>query len=77
MPTRTVKILERSTPGVSDVDVMLRQLTALPVHDFASVARMVAVLEALALQLSEVDRLQLGRLMVSSGHSVTLTCRGR
>jgi hypothetical protein len=78
MATRTVKILEHSTPSVSD-DVMLCQLNMLPgQQDFCCGLGLLAALEVIGIaRLNEVDRLALGRLMVSAGHSVTLTCRVR
>jgi hypothetical protein len=68
--TRVVKLhWDHGQPA----DPVLHQ--APPSLDFASAARAVAALEAFAGRLNEIDRLQLGRLMISSGHAVTLTCR--
>jgi hypothetical protein len=52
---------------------MMRQLNAASGNDFVAATRTVAMLEAIASRLNVVDRLHLGRLMVSSGHSITLT----
>jgi hypothetical protein len=74
----TVKMLERNTVAPltdSELDIMMRQFNAPPGYDFVAATRMVAMLEAIALRLNVVDRLHLGRLLVSSGHSITLTCR--
>jgi hypothetical protein len=78
--TTVVKILERAsaTPlAASELDIMKRQLNAPSGYDFVAATRTVAMLEAFAQRLNVVDRLHLGRLMVSSGHSITLTCRKR
>jgi hypothetical protein len=67
--SRVVKVLwDHGQPA----DPVLRQ--APPSLDFASAARAVAALEAFAGRLNEVDRLQLGRLMVSAGHQLVLSC---
>jgi hypothetical protein len=58
-----------------ELDYMLCQLALPAGHNFLAATRLVAMLEAIAPRLNEVDRLQLGRLMVSTGHSITLTCR--
>jgi hypothetical protein len=56
------------------LDYMLRQLALPAGHNLLAATRLVAMLEAVAPRLNEVDRLQLGRLMVSTGHAITLTC---
>jgi hypothetical protein len=45
-------------------------------NDFQAARTLVGMVESAATRMNELDRLQLGRLMVSSGHSITLTCRG-
>jgi hypothetical protein len=76
--TAVVKILEGDTAAplaASEWDIMKCQLNVPSGYDFVTATRMVAMLEAVAPRLNVVDRLHLGRLMVSSGHSITLTCR--
>jgi hypothetical protein len=44
-------------------------------NDFLAAKTLIAVVELASASMGQLDRLQLGRLMVSSGHSITLTCR--
>ena len=71
-PTRTLPPARVSTPTVSETDFLLHQFGVWGL-DFATGARLVAAVEALGLRLHEVDRLQLGRLMVATGHALTLS----
>jgi uncharacterized protein YerC len=75
--TTVVKILDRDIAAplaASELDITMRQLNTQSGYDFVAATRTVAMLEAVAQRLNVVDRLHLGRLMVSSGHSITLTC---
>jgi hypothetical protein len=46
-------------------------------HDFMAAKTLIAMIEAVAPRMNEIDRLQIGRLMVSTGHEITLSCRRR
>jgi hypothetical protein len=46
-------------------------------HDFMAAKTLIAMIEAVAARMNEIDRLQIGRLMVSTGHEITLSCRRR
>jgi hypothetical protein len=54
-------------------------LAHMPVGDtFLTARSLIAAIEAVAAGMSEVDQVQLGRLMVSTGHEITIKSeRGR
>jgi hypothetical protein len=58
-----------------DLELLFGRLSASLGNDFIAAKTLVGLVEAAAARMGELDRLQLGRLMVSSGHAVTLTCR--
>ena len=45
--------------------------------DFTACRQLVAMIEAIAPLMSELDRQQLGRLMTAAGHQIGLSCGGR
>jgi hypothetical protein len=60
-----------------ELEHALRQL-GLPIgsdFNFAAARMLLVMLEALSMRLDEISRLQLGRLLVSTGHEITLSCR--
>jgi hypothetical protein len=63
-----------NTIDLTAVDALLRQLNASAAHDFVVAARLVGALEAFVLRMNAIDKLAVGRLMISAGHNVTLTC---
>jgi hypothetical protein len=74
MTTQTGKLLWDHSQPADVVRHRYADPRSLPTHDFASAARAVAALEAFAARLNAIDRKQLGRLMVSTGHSLVLSC---
>jgi hypothetical protein len=67
-----------NTPGAFRVTVfeMLAQHLNVPIgHDFMTAKTLIAMIEAAAPQMSKVDQVQLGRLMVSTGHQITINSR--
>jgi hypothetical protein len=46
-------------------------------HDFMAAKMLIAMIEAVAPRMNEIDRLQIGRLMVATGHEISLSCRRR
>ena len=52
-----------------------RQLNLPHGDDFTASRILIAMLEHVALSLNELDRQQLGRLMVSAGHEIGLSTR--
>ena len=44
-------------------------------HDFMTAKTLIAMIEAVAPRMSEIDQVQLGRLMVSTGHEITIKSR--
>jgi hypothetical protein len=46
-------------------------------HDFMAAKTLIAMIEAVAPRMNEIDRLQIGRLIISTGHEITLSCRQR
>lgn len=56
----------------------LMQQMGVPYGDgFTACRKLVALVEHVAPAMNEIDRLQLGRLMVSTGHEIGLSCRRR
>ena len=45
-------------------------------HDFMTAKTLLAIIEAAAPRMNEVDKVQLGRLMVATGHAIALRCQG-
>ena len=54
-----------------------RQLNLPYGDDFTACRTPIALIEAAAPCLSELDRMQIGRLMSSTAHSIILTCNKR
>jgi hypothetical protein len=54
---------------------MFGRLSAALGNDFLAAKTLVGLVEVAAARMGEIDRLQLGRLMVSSGHAVTLSSK--
>jgi hypothetical protein len=44
-------------------------------HDFLTAKTLIAMIEAVAPRMSKVDQVQLGRLMVSTGHEISINSR--
>jgi hypothetical protein len=59
----------------SELDMLFHQLAIPQGQEFFACTRMVALLEAWSPRLNKVDRMHLGRLMVSGGHQITLSCK--
>jgi hypothetical protein len=58
-----------------ELEAMFGRLSAALGNDFLAAKTLIGLAEVSAARMGEVDRLQLGRLMVSSGHAITLSCR--
>jgi hypothetical protein len=57
-------------------EVLAQHLNVPIDHDFMTAKTLLAIIEAAAPRMNEVDQVQLGRLMVSTGHAIALSCRG-
>jgi hypothetical protein len=60
-----------------ELEYLLRQLH-LPVgqdFNFTAARALIAMVEAVAMRMDKIDRLQIGRLMVSSGHVIEVSCK--
>jgi hypothetical protein len=54
----------------------LAQHLNLPIgHDFLTAKTLIAIIEAVAPRMNEIDQVQLGRLMVSTGNEIAMNSR--
>ena len=67
--------LPAADAATRDFDLMFTRLAAALGDDFGAARQLLALLERAAGRLGELDRRQLGRLMVSAGHEIGLSCR--
>ena len=58
-----------------DFDALFARIATALGDDFSAARQLLALLERAGGRLGELDRKQLGTLMVSGGHQLTLSCR--
>jgi hypothetical protein len=66
----------RSPNAAASFEFLSQHLNVPFGHDFMAAKTLLAIIEAAAPRMNEVDQVQLGRLMVATGHAIALGCRG-
>ena len=73
----TVLTVRQSGPARLAFERLQQQMGLMCGDDFTACRQLIALVEAVAPSMSELDRRQLSRIMSSTGHSILLSCDKR